>query len=274
MNGGSQVLAKWPRPQRSVLIVAVVLASLLGATALTARGGQETLAAPPITVGVDVDPAGNSSTSLGTIEFCKEVSEGQSFDVDIFVQDSSDLAGFQLEFVYEPDIVSVEAKDQDFFLGVPGLEIGDPMPDRDGRWIYAYARPPGGGGSGVLVRLTLKAVGTGTSLLLLEGVLLSDKQTKAYPPDNIAAAVIAVGEACPEELPPLPTAVATVPPVAPATPTPESTPTAEAPVGGAGLLGSDDDGFPVWAMYLIGVAAALMLGGIGTAATVVWRRRR
>jgi hypothetical protein len=59
------------------------------------------------------------------------------------------------------------------------------------------------------------------------------------------------------------------------TPTPTPTPTPVPPeVGGAGLLGSDDGGFPTWAIYVIGVAAALMLGSIGTAASVVWRRRR
>jgi hypothetical protein len=29
----------------------------------------------------------------------------------------------------------------------------------------------------------------------------------------------------------------------------------------------------VWAIYFIGVAAALMLGSMGMVATVVWRRR-
>jgi hypothetical protein len=65
-------------------------------------------------------------------------------------------------------------------------------------------------------------------------------------------------------------------PTAAATPKPTPTAVATPPppvVGGAGLLGSDG-GFPVWSMYVIAVAAALMLGSIGTVATVVWRRRQ
>ncbi|MCJ7510274.1 MAG: hypothetical protein MUP14_05240 [Dehalococcoidia bacterium] len=53
--------------------------------------------------------------------------------------------------------------------------------------------------------------------------------------------------------------------VAPASPVP--------PTGGGGLLRSDG-GFPAWAMYFIAVAVALMVGSIGMAATVAWRRRQ
>jgi hypothetical protein len=82
-------------------------------------------------------------------------------------------------------------------------------------------------------------------------------------------------EPTPEETPEATPTPAETPTVAPTpTPTPEPTPTVPAEVGGAGLLGSDDGGFPVWAMCIIGVAAVLMLGSIGTTATVVWRHRR
>jgi hypothetical protein len=71
-----------------------------------------------------------------------------------------------------------------------------------------------------------------------------------------------------------PKATVTATPKATATATPKATATPPPiVVGGAGLLGSDG-GFPTWAMYVIGVAAALMLAGVGTAATVAWRRRQ
>jgi len=57
--------------------------------------------------------------------------------------------------------------------------------------------------------------------------------------------------------------------VAPPTATPAPTAAPPQP-GGGGLLGSDD-GFPTWAFALLGLAAVLMLGGLGTAVTV--RRR-
>jgi hypothetical protein len=62
-----------------------------------------------------------------------------------------------------------------------------------------------------------------------------------------------------------PTKTATVAPTA--TPQPTAT---TVTVGGGGLLGGDD-GFPAWAFVLVGMAAVLMLGGLGTAVTV--RRR-
>jgi len=108
----------------------------------------------------------------------------------------------------------------------------------------------------------------------------------------VTSAVTISGGAAPAETPTViapaetPTTAPAVTPTAAATPkatptaavTPKPTPTAVATppppvVGGAGLLGSDG-GFPVWAIYVIGVAAALMLGSIGTVATVVWRRRQ
>jgi hypothetical protein len=63
--------------------------------------------------------------------------------------------------------------------------------------------------------------------------------------------------------------VTATPATAVATPTPAPT-AAPAPVGGGGLLG-DEEGFPTWAFVLLGAAAVLMLGGLGTAVTV--RRR-
>ena len=56
-----------------------------------------------------------------------------------------------------------------------------------------------------------------------------------------------------------------------ATPTVAPTPTTVT-VGGGGLLGGDE-GFPTWAFVLIGMAAVLLLGGLGTAATVRRRSR-
>jgi hypothetical protein len=66
---------------------------------------------------------------------------------------------------------------------------------------------------------------------------------------------------------PAATATKTATAVATATPAPTAVPPQP---GGGGLLG-DEEGFPTWAFVLLGVAAVLALGGLGTAATV--RRR-
>jgi hypothetical protein len=71
------------------------------------------------------------------------------------------------------------------------------------------------------------------------------------------------------------TAVATATPAATATPVATATPAptpVPAEVGGGGLLGGDE-GFPTWGFVLIGVAAVLLLGSLGTAVTVRRRSR-
>jgi hypothetical protein len=67
------------------------------------------------------------------------------------------------------------------------------------------------------------------------------------------------------------TATTTTTVVATPTATPAPTPV-PAEVGGGGLLGGDE-GFPTWGFVLIGVAAALLLGGLSTAVTVRRRSR-
>jgi len=251
--------------QRSIVSGVIAIASLLGAAALIAAGGEAT-AAPPITVGIDVDPTGNSPASLGTIDYCREVAEGQSFDIDIYIQDTSTLAGFGFNLVYEPSVLNVTAKDPAFLLGAGGLEMSEPIPDRDGDWRYAYAGSISGSGSGVLLRANLEAVGTGTSPLLLEGVELGIEGGLTFLPDNVLSAVIAVGEPCSEAPPPspFPTEIPTPTPVTgqvTVTPAPALTPT---PTSSSQATEEDtDDGFPWVAVYAgagAGVAALVALG--------------
>jgi hypothetical protein len=115
--------------------------------------------------------------------------------------------------------------------------------------------------------------GVGIDVTLTETVTITGgvaaETPEATPEETvIAPAETPTAEATPAEA--TPTAAPTPSP----TPTVAPTPTVPAVTGGAGLLGSDDGGFPVWAMCILAVAAVLMLGSIGTTATVVWRRRR
>jgi hypothetical protein len=67
------------------------------------------------------------------------------------------------------------------------------------------------------------------------------------------------------------TATTTVTTTVVPTATPQPTPTTVT-VGGGGLLGGDES-FPTWGFVLIGIAAALLLGGLGTAVTVSRRSK-
>jgi hypothetical protein len=142
----------------------------------SASSGQGTTqASPGVTLGIDVNPAGNTATSLGSVESCISVATGDTFDVDVIVTDVTDLLVWQFYFAYDPSVLNVIGRNVDMFLaGNPGsnvMNLSETVPDDDG--LYApgagdFAEPPThDSGSGVLVRLTLKAVGPGLSPVTL-----------------------------------------------------------------------------------------------------------
>ena len=114
--------------------------------------------ASSIVIAVDMMPEGNSATSAGPIQSCLSVSSGDTFDVDVIVTDVQELAGFQVRLNFDPQVVQIEGRQADFFLSEGGLEAGDTnFPVTSGSWYYGYTNLPGRSGSGVLVRITLKA---------------------------------------------------------------------------------------------------------------------
>jgi hypothetical protein len=159
------------------LLAAAVAAALVitAAAALwSASSGQGTTeASPGVTVGIDVNPAGNTATSLGSIETSRTVACGDTFDLDIYISDVTDLWVWTLDLMYDPDVLYVARRDIKMFLAAgPGSEANDiSYGDRGlGGGYELGARdiadpPPPHSGSGVLVRLTIQAVGEGTSSL-------------------------------------------------------------------------------------------------------------
>lgn len=158
-------------------------------------------------MGVDVDPSGNTATSLGTIDRCIDVSVGQTFDIDVFVDaipEGRDLAGFNYYLDYDPSKLQVNACNHDMLLASePGSDvvdvsdevcriIGSP-PDTDGTMLVGAAdlggAPEPGGSLGVLGRYQLEAVGAGTSVLILEpfhsGGIVADSSPAFIPVDEI-----------------------------------------------------------------------------------------
>jgi len=135
-------------------------------------------------VAVDTDPSGNPTGSgglLSPIDPCVEVSGiGTTFDVDIIVDElhpDNAVIGFDLVLRYDPAVVNVVARDSSFILPTDGggflFEVmPDLLPDGDGAWEYAagvIGEPEGSPGEGVLVRITLGAVGPGTTTLVVTG---------------------------------------------------------------------------------------------------------
>jgi hypothetical protein len=174
----------------ATLGVSLVL-SLVAVTAWFLMGGSDDGARAeggsgldPNVVGIDVEPSGNTATSLGTIDNCLEVSGvGSTFDVDVFLNDVPivdsgpyhNLGGIEYRLIYDNTRLRVNATNHSYLLssyaGYSFVDNGDcgPMiptcPDTDGKLFTslvglggdAGAEPPGS--LGVLSRLTFEVVG-------------------------------------------------------------------------------------------------------------------
>jgi len=251
-----------------------------------------------VTVGIDADPTGNTATTLGSIESCRSVINGATFTVDFWVKDipSPGIEGFQGDLGYAPTRLNVTGYNVGMLLAANSgssvtdftrTAVGDPdhLPDADGKFTPAafdFGTVPGHTetGSGVLVRITLKAIANGTSPLTLTKVKLSDPANPPNPigdtnGDNIfdgsiSNAEIRIGEPCPTPAP---------------TPTPTRTPTPTAtgvahPVGGTAerpdltetSYGESGRSAAGYASTAAGVAAVVVTAGI--AAWYVRRRWR
>jgi hypothetical protein len=271
---------------RVVLVSAcLVLIAVLGAIVL--GSSQQVFGASQVstTVGVDADPTGNEAASLGQIDACISVGVGQTFDVDIFVTDVADLAGWQATFGYEPSVLQVVGTNVNLFLaGAQAgrvLDLSEVLPDQDGSYGFRVAdMTPGAAGhdgSGVLARVTLEALAAGSSFLTLDEIILGSSEILAIGDVTgdsifdgpISYAQVWVGEPCPSALPtpppkPSPTVIAE--PTSPGVSTPippeggeTPQPTSAAP--GGEVSPSEEggsDGVP-WAIVLGAAAGAVVV---------------
>lgn len=248
-------------PLAAAVLAGVMLAAIAGTDG--AFGRTESAAQVSIAIGIDADPAGNTATSLDPIDSCVSVSNGETFQVDLFATDVVDLLAWEAYFTYDMTIVNILDRDVEMFQAAnPGsnvFDVSEGLPDIDGWYRVAaadLAEPPApDSGSGVLARLTLKAVGPGVSPASLSpidlngdgtidlGPFLNDFQGEpildldrdGFFDGPIANAQIAVDTACPGGTPaasptahaasPTPTSATSPTPAGPpGSPTPETTP--------------------------------------------------
>jgi len=187
-------------------------------------------------IAVDMMPEGNSATSVGPIQSCLSVSSGDTFDVDVTVTDVQELAGFQVRLNFDPQVVQIQGRQANFLLGEGGLEAGDiNFPVTSGSWYYGYTNLPAQSGPGVLVRVTLKALASGSTKLSLPlgplDTALIDSSFSYIEVEGVMEGTVRVGGECtPAETPtvlpvtpqPSPTASPMPSPTASPMPTPES----------------------------------------------------
>jgi len=230
-----------------VLLAAAMLAGVI------VHGG-ESMAQTRTSIGIDANPADSTATSLGPIDSCVSVSTGDTFDVDIFVKDVTDLLAWEVYFTYDSSIVNIVDHDVEMFQagneGSNVFDLSEVLPDLDALYLLAAADlgdpPAPDSGSGVLARLTLKAVGPGISparvspidfnndgtmdlgpfLNDLHGDPIGDADNDGLFDGQISDSQIAVDTACPPgTVAPTATRVAASPsPTSPASPTVATTP--------------------------------------------------
>ena len=145
---------------------------LLGATASLAESPP---AEDSTAIGIDADPSGNTATVLGARDSCVSISEGDSFQVDVIVQGVKDLLAWESYLSFDPSLLEVTDRDVDQLLGSLSnselFDVSEAVPSGSGHYRTGAANigspPQGGTGSGVLSRLTVRALAPGLAPLSL-----------------------------------------------------------------------------------------------------------
>jgi hypothetical protein len=227
-------------------------------------------------VGVDVITDGNTATTLGPVDECVEIKSDETQQVDVFVENVTDLIAWEALLNYDPDLLVLEEHDTALFQAAnQGSDVQDVSQELpDGRYtISAFdsSDPPAPDtGSGVLARLTFAGVGAGVSEVSLpltdidgdgmnyRGPLLKDQETNAigdsdgdsFLDEPAAGARIAVDASCSDPLGPK-----------------DGSESADE--------GSDDDDIDILTVVVIvaGLAGAVGVGGLATLIAVRRMRR-
>ena len=236
-----------------VIATAALLLTLSAAAAALSRV-QNLEAQAEVAIGIDADPSGNTATSLGTINDCRQVSLNDTFDVDVFLQNVDNIATFDFTINYDGAVLNVTDHDSTTLMlaANPGSDVqfdfSDPTPDTDGNYqlIAVDTAPAGSGahesGDGVLGKVTFTAVGSGVSTITLGNpgtkVMSDENGDNVQPADqfgNFTGTVLAAAVAVDQEECQLP------PPSTPTpTPTPTPTTTAATDTDGDGLSDSEE----------------------------------
>lgn len=216
----------------AIVAVAVLIVSAAAANALQAA---------PVEIAIDLDTTGNTPTAFGANDACRSVNVGETFDIDVtaagiapVADGAGGIVGYSYNLHFDPAVVHVIAADNNVLLNadtpIEFLDadytdngaVREPLPATTGnlRIDFADLSPNYESGSGVLSRLTLEAVGAGSTDLTLDSELenqpapvLLDAASAPYNVTKLQNARVTVGGACdaaptpvdPEDTQPSPT---------------------------------------------------------------------
>lgn len=178
-----------------------------------------------VEIALDTNTAGNSATAVGDSESCLSVNLGDTFDVDMVIRNVqpfdvdgflTGLGGFSYNLHFDPNVVNVTAVQNSIMINAlaPFERIaanyvpnGPPnrLPATTGnmRVDFLDSSLEYETGDGVLSRLTLQAVGAGTTTLIANSDLEEEPSPGIwagggfpYSVSSMQNAVINVGSAC------------------------------------------------------------------------------
>jgi hypothetical protein len=145
-------------------------------------------------LGLDMDAGSdpwNLADDLGSLDSCGPVSTGDRFDVDLYLTDVQDLFGWAAYLNYDPAVLKVVEVDNKQFQQLNPQSLvknySEPVPDDDGQILLTNVDlgtdEAGDTGTGVLMRVTMEAVGPGVSPLTLTQAQIVD-MSPAYLGDT------------------------------------------------------------------------------------------
>lgn len=165
-------------------------------------GASHALGQKNPSVGIDMDITGNNDSKIGTIDNCAKIPKvGDTLTFDLVVKEIDPairIAGYQVDIDYDPNVIQINSVISSDSAGSTApnnvtilsriasgggsgfVELTEgSLPDTDGSFTVAVAdgtgnpSPPANheDGEGVLARITVEAVGTGVSDLIIPGPL-------------------------------------------------------------------------------------------------------
>lgn len=238
---GTGIFAGLALATMAALTILLVLSAI--DTTNAATGVHDGSAGSIATWSVDTDPAGNTVPSnasaqlQGTINNCKVVTNGATFDVDFIIDEvnaTDKTSGGQFDLTYNGSVLQINA------LAFPpnGIDFSSinnnqnyTLPDSSGQIVISWGIFSGAVPDGEVnfVRVTFEAIGAGTSPLdISAGIVVADPPPAAIPVGSMVDGSIAVGGVCGTVTTPPVTASPTITPCAPncGTVTPTATPSA------------------------------------------------
>ncbi len=178
--------------------ITVISTTYFGSTKLVARVNISATAAPGKRDVVVTNPDGKTATGSNmftvvvseavvvSVEVPQTVVKGLPFSADIKVEDVTDLAGFQLDVIFDPQALeTVEVEEGDLLKSAgPTFWLGPDINNTNGtiNSITAVRTVSGGAdGTGVIAIITFVPLKTGETVVSLRNVRLLDSSSKLIP---------------------------------------------------------------------------------------------